>query len=270
MRKEEIEKIIEKLTADYLNGLMNQQQEQRYKELFKEGGFDPGTLSEMEELYKDLKLVKVPEPSEKMHRRFYESLEGYKNTQKSSIFESIRDLFANINYPKLFPKLAYGFSLLVIGGLIGAWITPETAYEERINSMHSEIKDMKKMMMLTLIDKPSASERIKAVRISSEFENVDDNIATALLKTLNQDPNVNVRLVAAEALYEFADNPKVREGLIQSISKQESPVLQLTLADIMIALQEKRSVDQFKKLLEKKDIDYVVRNRIEETLKILL
>ncbi len=68
-------------------------------------------------------------------------------------------------------------------------------------------------------------------------------------------PNVNVRLTTLEALTHFARDPVVREGLIQSILQQESPLVQAALADVMLKLQEKRAIQPFKKLLQQKDLN---------------
>jgi hypothetical protein len=86
------------------------------------------------------------------------------------------------------------------------------------------------------------------------------------LATLNNDPNVNVRLTTLEALTHFARDPVVREGLIQSILQQESPLVQAALADVMLRLQEKRAIPSFKKLLLQKDLNGMVRTKIEETI----
>jgi hypothetical protein len=132
------------------------------------------------------------------------------------------------------------------------------------------MKEMRQMIMLTMIEQSSASERIKAVNLTNEFNEVNDTIIRAMFKTLNHDPNENVRLVTVEALVEFADNPRVRQGLIQSISRQSSPLVQLALADIMITLQEKKSIEEFNKLLSRRDLNDSVRNRIENTVNLLM
>ena len=78
--------------------------------------------------------------------------------------------------------------------------------------------------MLNMLEKESTSERLKAVNLTQGMDNASEKVVEALLQTLNNDPNVNVRLSALEALFPYASNPKVREGLIQSISQQESPL----------------------------------------------
>jgi HEAT repeat protein len=121
-------------------------------------------------------------------------------------------------------------------------------------------------MMLSLLQNPSASERIRAVSYTNEITHVNPNVAAALLATLNNDPNVNVRLTTLEALTHFARDPVVREGLIQSILQQDSPLVQAALADAMLKLQEKRAVLPFKKLLQQKDLNGMVRTKIEQTI----
>jgi hypothetical protein len=70
-------------------------------------------------------------------------------------------------------------------------------------------------------------------------------------------------------LRQFADEPQVREGLIQSITRQESPLVQIALADVMVGLQEKRSVKQLQRLLEQENLDETVKIKIKETVKVL-
>ncbi len=92
----------------------------------------------------------------------------------------------------------------------------------------------------------------------------------ALLETLNDDPNVNVRLVTLEALVKFANEPAVRQGLVQSIANQESPLMQSAIADVMVKLQEKRSVRSLQELLKKSDLNESIRSKIEMSISKLM
>ena len=96
--------------------------------------------------------------------------------------------------------------------------------------------------------------------------NVDLKVIDALLTTLNEDPNVNVRLATLGALTKLADDPRVREGLVHSIEQQDSPIMQLAIADVMVKLQEKRSVRSLQRLLNKKDINPKVKLNIEKSI----
>ena len=262
-------KKIEELISEYLCGELSPEQEAEFKEILRREGYDLNKLSEYREIYSGLTDYDIPEPRESMHRGFYSMLEDCKKDIKmkelheEGFIERVSSFFTN----GFFPKLAYGLSLLVIGWVIGHWFTPGTGNTENINNLMTEMQDMKKVMMLTMLERSSAVERMKAVKITNEFEQVDEKVINALLETLNSDPNVNVRLVTVETLYSFADNPKVREGLIQSITVQESPLVQLALADVMLSLKEKKSLEEFEKLIAKKNIDYAIKTRIQEIMR---
>ena len=92
----------------------------------------------------------------------------------------------------------------------------------------------------------------------------------ALFTTLNEDPNVNVRLATLDALVKLAHDPKVREGLVRSIDLQDSPIMQSAIADVMVKLQEKSSVQYLQKLLGKKDLNQMVKINIEKSIQKLI
>jgi hypothetical protein len=84
---------------------------------------------------------------------------------------------------------------------------------------------------------------------------------------LNTDTNVNVRLAAVTSLSKYVENPKVREGLVMSITKQESPLVQIALADLMVTLKEKKSINSMETLLQQPDINIHVKQKLEESIK---
>ena len=95
-------------------------------------------------------------------------------------------------------------------------------------------------------------------------------VTGALIRTLNQDENVNVRLAALEALKPYATDSSVREALIRSIAKQESPLVQVSLAELMVALQEKGAATEFEKLVESGNIPAEVKEKLRESIKVLI
>ena len=123
------------------------------------------------------------------------------------------------------------------------------------------------MMMLSLLENPAASQRLRAVSYTEEISQVDGKVVEALLTTLNNDSNVNVRLVTLEALAKLADHSAVREGLVQSITRQESPLVQSALADVMVKLQEKRSIKPLRQLLRDDRLNYLVKSKIEQSIR---
>ncbi|MFN8354431.1 MAG: HEAT repeat domain-containing protein [Spirosomataceae bacterium] len=216
----------------------------------------------------------TPEPSKQMKARFDTMLDLYKDSLQydtPSSFQTWLQRLQQVFTPKLMSQLAYGTLLLLVGGLLGYWIsyrqTPNMAYKQQIDTLSTQVQEMRQMMMLSLLENPSATERLRAVSYTSEINEVDSKIIDALLTTLNNDPNVNVRLVTIEALIPLANNAVVREGLVHSLTRQESPLVQVALADAMVKLQEKRSIKVFKKLLQQNNLDILVKNKLEQTIK---
>jgi len=77
-------------------------------------------------------------------------------------------------------------------------------------------------------------------------------------------------LTAVEALALYADHPKVREALVQAIVRQESPLVQLALAEVMLDLNEKRAVEPIRKIIASPLVDYSVKSKLEAAVRQLL
>ncbi len=138
--------------------------------------------------------------------------------------------------------------------------------KQQLQVLSSQIHEMREMILLALLENPSASERIRGVSYTNEISKVNRNVINALLSTLNNDPNSNVRLMTLEALTHYSDDPAVREGLVHSILQQDSPLVQAALADVMLKLQEKKAVPSLKELLHQKDLNEMVRMKIQQTI----
>ena len=172
------------------------------------------------------------------------------------------------------PHIAFAILLLVIGLSAGYLLhrPGQTAisYNSKIDSLSAQVSEMKQLMMLSLLHDPSASQRMLAVSYTDEISNVDLKVIDALFTTLNEDPNVNVRLATLEALVKLSDEPKVREGLVRSISLQDSPLMQSAIADVMVKLREKSSIQSLQKLLNKKDLNQMVKINIQKSINKLI
>lgn len=255
--------------SDYLNDNLSES-DRRYFEEKNEmyvGGKED--LIEQKKLWDLMGSIPEPEIPTQVSKNFYTMLSEFKNEAQPSFWSKFKAQFSSLwaFQPKF--KLAYSVGLLVVGIASGLLINKYLLTDkstEKIAVLSAEVKEMKEMMMLALLENPSASERIRAVSFTEELPDVNDKVIDALLVTLNRDDNDNVRIMTLEALATMADNPKVREGLVASITQQESPLVQAAMADVMVALQEKKAVDRFKKLLRKKDLNEGVKMKIEQSL----
>lgn len=215
--------------------------------------------------------VPVPEPSDKMQVRFDAMLDTYKKDEEErkypffGLIQRMRQLFA------VCPGFTSTYSIvLIVAGLGAGYLIHRPASVQpagqQLEALSAQVHEMREMVMLSLLENPSASERIRGVSYTNEITKVNKKVVDALLSTLNNDPNANVRLMTLEALTHYANEVSVREGLVLSILQQDSPLVQAALADVMLRLQEKSAVQPLKQLLQQKDLNGTVRTKIEQTL----
>jgi hypothetical protein len=89
-----------------------------------------------------------------------------------------------------------------------------------------------------------------AVSQVMEMEKPDDEIVQALVKTMNEDVNTNVRMAALDALSKFHQDPQVRKELVKSLAKQKDPVVQIALIQLMVQMKEIGVVKDLQKIVD--------------------
>jgi hypothetical protein len=114
---------------------------------------------------------------------------------------------------------------------------------------------------LSLLQQQSASERLRGVSWSSQVQRPEEAVLSALLQTLNSDPNVNVRLAALDALQGFSSIREVRQDLLQSLEKQKSPLVQITLIDWLVETKDRRAVEVLTRMSDEPRTEPRVRER---------
>lgn len=210
-----------------------------------------------------------PEPAADLKNKFMAQLEAYKQQQfaKTGILDTWKEKISHFIRKLTTPQFAYGTAMLILGIIItSVYFQLEGTGKKEVEQLSAQVKDMREMLALGLLEHPSASERLRAVSYVNEIDTVDNRVKDALLATLNNDENVNVRLTALETLSKMVADPKVREGLIQSITHQDSPLLQSALADLMLSIQEKKSVRSFQQLLKKPETNEAIKTKIQSTI----
>ncbi len=232
-------------------------------------------LAAMKNLWAQMGEIETPAPSAHMQVKFQAMLNTYKedvaerNSFWTSIIERLRQLW---RWQPQMP-VAYTIAVVLVSFACGYWVFSMGKggkQDQQLEILTAQVHELKQTMMLSMLENPSASERIKGVSYTSEIKHVDEQVIDALLATLNNDPNVNVRLTTLDALSHLANHAEVRLGLIQSITEQESPLMQSAIADVMLKLQERRSVRPFKELLKQKNLDNDVRYKINKTINSLI
>jgi hypothetical protein len=135
-----------------------------------------------------------------------------------------------------------------------------------VASLRDELREMREMVTLTLMQQQSASDRLKGVSWSSTLERPGSEVVNALLDTLLHDPNVNVRLASIDALARFADDQQVRQGAVDALQASTSPLVQIALIDFVVGVREAGSIETLRKLAADRSLNETVRARASQGL----
>ncbi len=255
----------DELMKKYKSSGLNPEDTKILEQFIEDGIIDIEELEDLSHLHTRSAML-VPEPNESLRARFYNMLSEEKRKMiKPRIFDSILKFAIIPTWDKANFRLAFTLLILAIGIFVGRLIIPSGRYQNELADLNGELKQMKEMMMMSMLENSSATTRLKAVSISHEI-GADSKVSLALLNTLSNDDNVNVRLAALEALEPYASVPEVREGLVRAIRSQQSALVLLSLAELMVRLQDKNAIKEFEILLQDEEVDPEVMAKIKENL----
>lgn len=166
-------------------------------------------------------------------------------------------------------RVAAGFILLLIGFSAGQFLNNDSSISTRqVAALQQEVQQVKDALMYSAdYQKASAGERLSAVKMSTGFavgnRQLDQQIAEILIYTMNNDKSVNVRLAAAEALFQFRNEEHIKRALVNSLSQQKEPQMQLLLIDMLVQLKASGALNEMNKLLIDSDTREIVRERVK-------
>lgn len=158
-------------------------------------------------------------------------------------------------------QFAAAAALLILGVLIGRQTTPAPEQDPQIGEMRTELREMREMVTLSLLQQQSASERLKGVTWTRQIDAPGNDVTAALLDALMHDPNVNVRLASIDALRRFAERDAVRRGAIDALARQTSPFVQIALIDFVLEVNGREAADALRRLSMDPMVDEAVRAR---------
>lgn len=216
-------------------------------------------LTEVFDTWMDLNALEVPEPSASMHADFYRALNDFEVQRNAPESARVRTMVL-----PLMRYAAAGLVLLVAGIFIGRQTT------ETLGGYSFEVQQPTSTAVTNVAWMSSTTERLEVIENTRKLNKPDENVLAAVNSALCNDESVNVRLSAIEALLHFAEYPMVRTYLIDAIVKQDSPIVQIALADAITAIQEKSAIQLLHKMIESGTLGLDVEDHYENAIKILM
>jgi len=270
----ECKKIKEQL-ADFFEGDFEKNTNDKIEKHLSECSSCKIELDQIKSLYQLIDNTENSLPPEQLDNEFYNMLENQKKHIKPSLVvnEKAPTLWSRIfGVWEVTPliQLAAAIIILITGLFIGLNIRPLNNSSTDVSSMQEEIKSMKEMLMYSLIDNDSPSQRIKAVNYSEDIVIPDSRLVEVLIKTLHKDDNINVRMAAAYALGRYTKSDKVMEALITALEQEKDPGMQITIINLLAKTGDKNTIESFNRLIRKNETPLLVKDQAVRAMQTIL
>jgi hypothetical protein len=158
---------------------------------------------------------------------------------------------------------AWAAVLVLCGFLAGRYFDRDASSAQQVAQMRQELKTTQQLMVISMLQQQSASERLQGVSFSMREQQADPKILDALLHTLRYDNSVDVRLAALDVLSRYGNRPDVHNGLMDALQEQQSPMVQVALIDVLVQLHRPETLDRLKRLQQNPRLDPTVRKRLD-------
>ena len=263
---------MEELLPDYLQGSLRAEQDGLVERHLAECA----DCREDVVIWKKLSLLPVEKPRKESRERFETMLQAYQTGRGDRAP-------ARMERPKRAPvwdwlrspvgAVAWSAALLVAGIFAGNILGSKThtntgtnPNQDEIVALRSDLANMKQMVVLSMLQQQSASERLQAVSYSTRVDQLDPQVMSALVHTLRYDGSVDVRLAALDALSRHGAQPQVHKGVVDALQEQQSPLVQVALIDLMLEWRDPDAAQRLRNFVQTPNLNPTVKQRADWAL----
>ena len=212
------------------------------------------------------RLAVIPDetPSQELTLRFRKMLNvaGREPTADVNWFKGICcGLMNNARSRFSIAAVACGVLLMGVGFVAGQYWKVGDTSTSVVAEMHSQSSAPLQNMSLSLLQRQSASDRLRGAMWNGNEDQFDDRVLVALLYTLRHDSSVDVRLAALDTLSRYLSQPQVRDGLTDALETDQSPLVQVSLIDLMVEGKQRSVVTRLRMLATDPNANITVRQR---------
>lgn len=258
---------------DYITGRLTPEEHTAFLDAEAAAGRDEAAVraeaEALRRLWDRLGTLPAARPSPELRGRFYaflhEAVQG--RAPRASAWDRF-EAWLDGWWPR---QPAVQFAFLVIGLLVGTGAGfglrgADPAATPALAQMQHEVSTLRQMVTLSLLQQASAAERLRGIQWSLQLAEPDSTVRAALLNTLNYDPNVNVRLAAVDAFYRLPAEPLLQDTLVASLRHQQSPLVQLALIDLVVAVRAEQARAVLQQMADAATLAPEVRARAHQGL----
>jgi anti-sigma factor RsiW len=258
---------IAEVLPDYLQGTLRGEQARQVEDHLQHC---PACCDEVV-VWKKLSLLPSEQPSPESRARFEAVLQAFPSASVPPSSAGSASAKPNSSWTTTIQwfrsplgAIAWSFALLVIGIFIGTRLSDtNSSHSQELAALHSELTNMRQLVVLSMLQQQSAGERLQGVTWTSREDHLDPQVLLALLHTLRHDGSVDVRLAALDALSRRASQPQIRKGIVDELQEQQSPLVQVALIDLLTEWRDPDAKQRLRNFQQNPNLNPTVRQRAE-------
>jgi len=193
--------------------------------------------------------------------RFLEVLRAYEAGMTIALAQPKPRVVAFPSQPAWRAAIAAG--LVAVGVAVGHFAMRPQENPAEIGQLKGQIEGLRQMVALSMLQQQSPSARMRGVTYTEQMSQPDREVVDALLFAVRNDSNENVRQSAVDALQKFAADPRVVPALIDSLPQQESPLVQVSIIDLLVQLKARSIAGDLARFAKDSHFDESVRQRAD-------
>ena len=224
---------MKKRFSDYLIGEIDDKTRKEIQEHVTSCGSCREELENLSAIWTKLEVLPEEQPSNNVRKRFYASLEEYK---QGIAQEKARPRLGQLLdgwFERLVPRRpVYQFSLallfLVVGLTAGFLLRANWQKGGEIAQLRQEVSQIRQITAVSLLRQESLREQLREVGWSTGVDLPDEDTLADFLQRVATDKTSPSALTAINAF--FTQSPAIREELAKSLAERTSPVVEIALA----------------------------------------
>ena len=261
---------IKELFIDYIEGSLDIQTAQKVDGHLSSCKECRSEFSGSKSMWLKLDHPEIEKPSDNLKKNIEKMIYSYNlgmnNNAKSEWYVSVSKWLESWWPKRPVIQFAATVAVLIIGLMAGINIGGKTESENEIVQLKTDVNQLKQTVMSSLLNQASVTERIRGLTMTSQLKNTDKEFYSTLLLLLNSDSDVNVRLAAVNALANHVNNEYVKHELIKSLGLQSSPLVQVSLIDLLASSKESDISSVLIKMINDPDVNVYIKERAGKAL----